>query len=76
MGVIVWLEAFVFLLIALIVMDKRFSVPFSERVAVSLVIGALFGLSLFFFFQTRKSHKKFDDGKHLSATDTSTSCAC
>ncbi len=75
MGVIVWLGAFVFLLIALIVMDKRFSVPFSERVAVSLVIGAIFGL-LLFFLQTSKSPKKFDDGKHLSATDTSTSCAC
>lgn len=57
MGVIVWLGAFVFLLIALIVMDKHISVPFSERVAVSLVIGALFGLSLFFFADTQVSQE-------------------
>ncbi|MEA5028686.1 MAG: hypothetical protein VB056_07380 [Sphaerochaeta associata] len=57
MSVVLWLGVFVLLLAVLIVLDKRFTVPFSVRVFVSLVTGALFGLSLFFFAETSISQE-------------------
>ncbi len=52
-----WLGVFILLLLALVLMDKRFTIPFSVRVATSLIIGALFGLSLFFFADTQVSQE-------------------
>lgn len=57
MRVVLWLGVFTFLLIALLVMGKRFKTPFSVRVFVSLLLGTLFGLSLFFFAESSVSQE-------------------
>ena len=49
MSIIIWLAVFILLTLALVLMSKRYAIPFSVRVAASLLLGSLFGLSLFFF---------------------------
>ncbi|WP_298506401.1 dicarboxylate/amino acid:cation symporter [uncultured Sphaerochaeta sp.] len=57
MSVVLWLGVFALFLVSLIVMAKRFTIPFSVRVFVSLILGTLFGLSLFFFAETSVSQE-------------------
>ena len=57
MSVVLWLGVFVLLLTVLIVLDKRFTIPFSVRVFTSLILGAMFGLSLFFFAESSVSQE-------------------
>lgn len=57
MSVVLWLGVFVLLLAVLIVLDKRFTIPFSVRVFTSLILGAMFGLSLFFFAESSVSQE-------------------
>jgi len=49
MGLVLWLAIFVVLLAALVTLKRVWHLSFSVRVSVSLLLGALFGLSLFFF---------------------------
>nr|WP_321261438.1 dicarboxylate/amino acid:cation symporter [uncultured Sphaerochaeta sp.] len=49
MGLVLWLILFVVLLAALVMLKRVWHLSFSVRVSVSLLLGALFGLSLFFF---------------------------
>ncbi|WP_319757821.1 dicarboxylate/amino acid:cation symporter [uncultured Sphaerochaeta sp.] len=49
MGLVLWLILFVVLLAALVTLKRVWHLSFSVRVSVSLLLGALFGLSLFFF---------------------------
>lgn len=49
MGLVLWLVIFVVLLAALVTLKRVWHLSFSVRVSVSLLLGALFGLSLFFF---------------------------
>ena len=49
MVIMLWMVIFLLLLGTLGMLSKRYSVSFSVRVATSLVLGAFFGLSLFFF---------------------------
>ncbi|HLW21939.1 MAG TPA: dicarboxylate/amino acid:cation symporter [Sphaerochaetaceae bacterium] len=49
MGPILWITLFLVQLVLLVVLKRKFHLPFSTRVAVSLLFGAIFGLALFFF---------------------------
>lgn len=57
MGIILWLGIFVLLIVGLVFLKSRWHIPFSVRVLVSLVLGALFGLSLFFFADSAVSQE-------------------
>ncbi len=49
MQVVLWMVPFVVLIVALALLKSKWHVSFSSRVAISLVLGALFGLAMFFF---------------------------
>jgi len=52
MNTLLWLGIFVLLLVALVLMKRRFHLPFSIRVSTALALGALLGLALFFFAES------------------------
>ncbi len=49
MNSVVWIILFLIQILLLIVLKKKFHLPFSTRVSIALLFGALFGLALFFF---------------------------
>ncbi|NCC13454.1 MAG: dicarboxylate/amino acid:cation symporter [Spirochaetia bacterium] len=52
MNTLLWLIIFVLLLVGLVMMKHRFHLPFSIRVSTALALGALLGLTLFFFAES------------------------
>ena len=52
MNTVVWLGIFLLLIAVLVMMKRRFRLPFSIRVSTALALGALLGLTLFFFAES------------------------
>lgn len=48
MGTLVWILGFVLILAFLVVLKRKYHLPFSTRVFIALVLGAAFGMALFF----------------------------
>lgn len=48
MGTLVWILGFVLILAFLVVLKRKFHLPFSTRVFIALLLGAAFGMALFF----------------------------